>query len=307
MPPLYATPNITPPTATWTGNSSNNTKTGGTDTTVDVFYGEGGDDTLIGYAGNDWLYGGMGADYLSGGDHADTLVGGLGNDTMYGGSGNDVFLLEGASSVDSFYGGSELDIIYIKNSPGWTIFNAIQIGYMQDIEVIWDASPYETYLYAFGNLDLRTVALIEIDGITGSANADTIYGRHSTDINGNNLHGLLIKGEGGNDIIFGSTVSDTIEGGTGNDQLHGLGGNDFLTGDDGNDIFIFGNDDGLDFVNDFQDGLDRLSFVGTTASEFSDLSIVDVGSDVEISIDSTTVTLLGVSSAALSDLDFLFA
>lgn len=54
------------------------------------------------------------------------------------------------------------------------------------------------------------------------------------------IHGVEIRGEGGNDRIFGSQVRDIIYGGTGNDTIRGYGGNDLLRGESGQDWMVGG-------------------------------------------------------------------
>lgn len=66
-----------------------------------VFYGNGGNDTLIGGSGADTLYGGLGNDRLSGGIGNDILSGEAGSDLLYGGVGNDK-LYGNISGVDDF-------------------------------------------------------------------------------------------------------------------------------------------------------------------------------------------------------------
>ena len=74
---------------TVTGNSLNNTLTGGKG--ADTIYGNAGNDKISGGTGADLLYGGDGNDSLNGGDGADFLIGGAGTNTLTGGKGNDIF------------------------------------------------------------------------------------------------------------------------------------------------------------------------------------------------------------------------
>jgi predicted extracellular nuclease/uncharacterized protein YjiK len=69
----------------------------------------------------------------------------------------------------------------------------------------------------------------------------------------------LIRGNGGNNTLFGSLGSDTIYAGGGNDSVFGLGGNDILLGEAGNDQLYAG------FGNDYLDGgsgNDRIADLG---------------------------------------------
>ena len=48
--------------------------------------------------------------------------------------------------------------------------------------------------------------------------------------------------------------------GAGADTLEGGGGNDTLTGGTGADTFVFDTDDGVDAIEDFEDGTDLIRF-----------------------------------------------
>lgn len=61
-----------------------------------VFYGAGGNDTLIGGSGNDLLKGGSGNDLLMGNDGHDDLTGDPGVDTVMGGNNADVLRVDAA-------------------------------------------------------------------------------------------------------------------------------------------------------------------------------------------------------------------
>ncbi len=77
--------------------------------------------------------------------------------------------------------------------------------------------------------------------INGTANVDTLIG---TD---------------GNDTLYGLAGNDTIYGGTGDDIIFGGAGVDLLFGGAGNDIFRFNRStDGIDKINDFVTGADRI-------------------------------------------------
>jgi hypothetical protein len=69
---------------------------------------------------------------------------------------------------------------------------------------------------------------LESAAFTGGDGADYVIAAANAD------------GEGGNDIIFGSTVNQAIDGGGGNDALFGEGGADTIRGEDGNDLVVNG-------------------------------------------------------------------
>ncbi len=122
----------------------------------------------------------------------------------------------------------------------------------------------------------------------------------------------ILFGNTGNDTLWGDSGSDTLYGGQGNDWLNGgsetdvlLGdrGDDTLTGSAGGDRFDFRRGDGSDIVTDFQDGIDIIGLKeGLT---FETLTIVEVGSDTQISVnENILVTLLGVNANTISVEDF---
>jgi Ca2+-binding RTX toxin-like protein len=88
--------------------------------------------------------------------------------------------------------------------------------------------------------------------------------------------GLLLDGGAAADALAGGSGADTLAGGAGGDDLRGLGGDDVLrggTGDDGMvggagaDRFAFRRGDGVDWVEDFQPGLDRVVLEGVSPAE----------------------------------------
>jgi Ca2+-binding RTX toxin-like protein len=69
------------------------------------------------------------------------------------------------------------------------------------------------------------------DLLTGSPNADTIFGLGGNDV---------LLGLGGNDLLDGGSGEDNLDGGPGRDKLKGQKGNDVLTGGAGDDVLIGG-------------------------------------------------------------------
>ncbi len=92
-------------------------------------------------------------------------------------------------------------------------------------------------------------------GNTGAGGAKTDTDTVTIAVNPANL----IRGNGGNNTLFGSLRSDTIYGGGGNDTLFGLGGNDILLGEEGNDQLYGGL--GNDYFNG-GNGNDRITALG---------------------------------------------
>ncbi|OSM04793.1 hypothetical protein MAIT1_02886 [Magnetofaba australis IT-1] len=58
-----------------------------------------------------------------------------------------------------------------------------------------------------------------------------------------------LTGTGGDDWMMGGSGDDQLEGGAGDDIFEGGAGDDFMVGDAGNDLFIFGMNEGSDFIS----------------------------------------------------------
>ncbi|MFN0192472.1 MAG: calcium-binding protein [Aestuariivirga sp.] len=97
--------------------------------------------------------------------------------------------------------------------------------------------------FSSGTADIRTQIVDPRDGIvTGTANADTLYGHDAfgDEINGG-LGGDSAFGLAGNDQIYGGQGNDIADGGKGDDALFGGADNDTLLGGLGDDD-LYGED-----------------------------------------------------------------
>lgn len=142
---------------------------------------------------------------------ADTITGSAGNDILRGGGGNDT-LNGGAGTGDliDFRDGSAGITLTLVQSGVGTAFNTLGAG-------------------------LGTDTYSNMEGVIGTALADTLTGSSGNDI---------LRGDGGNDILNGAGGNDTLTGGTGADTL---------TGGIGNDSFVFNSAlNNVDTITDFQ-------------------------------------------------------
>jgi Ca2+-binding RTX toxin-like protein len=186
-----------------------------------------GNDTLEGGAGNDTLIGGNGDDLLVGGDDDDIIDGGVGFDTVdYSDAGGAVSVNlasgnasgQGAdllSSVERVVGSAFGDTLTGANAPDgeYQEFqggagNDLIIGssddLMEDLVDYSDATGGVTVDLVAGTASGAGVGndtLVDIDGVRGSAFADTITG-------GNNDEFEQFIGGAGNDIIDGGSGFD---------------------------------------------------------------------------------------------------
>lgn len=191
-----------------------------------------GDDILRGYAGNDTMDGGSGNDRLEGGDGNDSVLGGDGNDTLWGGNdrdtllgglGDDVFLAYASDGDNGFLGGDGTDRI-LAMVDGANVGIDGNFDATNSIEVI-DANGFANVsIYSVDAqaafLDFSGPTLIDIAGIYGESNNDTIIGSLSAD------------------VIHGGTGDDSLDGGAGADTFgieDGFGADTILGGEGGID------------------------------------------------------------------------
>lgn len=139
------------------------------------------------------------------------------------------------------------------------------------------------------------------DDLFGDEGSDTLSGGNGEDnLLGGLGNDLLIGGTGEDDLI-GGAGNDLIMGGEGRDYIQGEGGTDHLFGGTGADLFAFGPEDktkslaACDVIQDFQDGVDHMSFGGLS---YDQLNILNIGQNCIISVKSTGDYLVIISNAA---------
>jgi glycerophosphoryl diester phosphodiesterase len=125
---------------------------------------------------------------------------------------------------------------------------------------------------------------------------DLIYGGAGND---------RLGGKSGNDTLFGEIGNDRIWGDDGDDLLWGGLGNDTLTGDNqsggkGSDVFFLSLDVGIDTIEDFQLGIDRIGLVGGLNST----SLTFNGNRLEFGNEVLAI-LNGIDTANLTASDFI--
>jgi Ca2+-binding RTX toxin-like protein len=164
---------------------------------------------MWGNSGNDTMSGGNGDDIISGGKGNDVISDDLGNDTVTGNSGDDRFIA--GEGNDSYDGGSGFDTIDYSGSKRGMIVD----------------------LNAHTASGMGADSLKGVEGVLGSAFADSISG----DKNAN----VLVAGAG-------------------DDTLRGRGGADVMSGGAGRDTFTWSKTDvnAVDHITDFAKG-DRLN------------------------------------------------
>ena len=214
--------------------------------------------------------GGSGDDNIHGNGAANRLTGNGGDDTLIGVAGNDH--LFGNAGADLLNGGVRHD----RLSGG---------------------SGNDTLIGGAG--DDRLYGQNGSDSLAGGAGADSLKGGAGSD---------TLDGKGGVDTLDGGNGADLLKGGSAADRLIGGNGNDTLWGGAGADDFVYRGGWGDDVIRDFRPNLDDIDFSGMAAiKKLSDLTIADnSGGDAVISYGTNSITLDGVSSAALDAKDFIF-
>ncbi len=299
----------------------------------DTLAGNSSANDLRGGLGDDRLFGRDGHDRLWGGEGADTLDGGAGNDSLYGEGGVDTASYETATSgvavdlglvVAQFTWGSGWDLLSsIANLTGSTHGDVLRGN--TSANLISDLGG-DDWVQADGGNDTVLAGGGGADTYEGGSGADLISYADQTmsvilNLDAGTASGLglffddvldfeyaitgsgadTITGNAGNNRLESGAGNDSLVGGAGGDTLIGGAGSDRLFGGTGADRFVFGNLEGTDRVQDFEQGVDRLRFLH--AESFADLVFGAFGT---VSFGGTTVQLTGVNTALLTEADFIF-
>ncbi len=148
-------------------------------------------------------------------------------------------------------------------------------------------------------------ATLNVDAVggTGVIGADVIENQIETDVL-SSIENVIGSNDG--DVIIGSDLDNVLEGRDGDDLLSGEGGNDILIGGQGVDTFAFSVGDGIDLIQNFELGVDRIQLTDF-GSDFDVLgSITQDGRDAVLSFSSdSSVRLEGIDGSLLSDDDFI--
>jgi Ca2+-binding RTX toxin-like protein len=307
-------------------------------------FGGDGDDSITGSDGDDFVNGGRGNDVarLGGGDDTFVWNPGDGSDTVEGQGGFDTLVFNGANiseKVDITADGSR--VLFTRDVATITMD-------LNGIEQIKFAALGGSDNINVGNLAGTDVQQVAIDlGSTGgvgdgAADTVTVSGTASNDhikiagggdqvtVNGlpaqvtidhvETLDKLVVQGGAGDDIIDASGtpaggMQFILDGGEGNDVLHGGQGSDLLTGGAGADRFEFSGFNGTDTIADFQQGLDKIDFLGYggALNKFGDLAghISQIGADTHINLGGVvagagSIILQNTQMGSLSSSDFAF-
>ena len=230
----------------------------------DNVFGEGGNDALLGRAGSDYIDGGAGDDKLWGEEGDDGLVGGDGADLIYGQAGNDT--VAGGAGGDIVLGGEGDDQLHGDGGD----------------DGLWAEAGNDTVEGGEGD-----------DFVAGGSGDDWLKGGAGED---------YLAGEAGNDTLDGGAARDVLAGGDGDDRLVGGSEGDTFFGEVGADVFVI--EGGLNWVMDFEAGVDRLEVEGLTEQEFT-ARATQVGEHLHVQLDDGDLYLAGTTLAELAGHDVL--
>jgi Ca2+-binding RTX toxin-like protein len=166
-----------------------------------------GIEDLLGSPFNDSLIGNDAANYFHAGGGDDLLKGGGGADWLEGVGGNDT--LKGGGGADTLLGGVGIDTASYDGS-GAGVFVSLR----DNVAASGDAEGDRLY---------------GIENLSGSINADNLWGDDWANV----LNGMVgddtLKGFGGADTLLGNDGNDWLDGGTGADAMSGgFGGDRFV-------------------------------------------------------------------------------
>jgi len=294
-----------------TGNALDNIIAGGAGN--DVLIGGAGNDTIIGRAGADTMVGGVDSDTYEVDDLGDVVseLAGAGSDTVW-------------TSLASYTLGADLENLFFGGSGnfvgnGNALDNVIVGGAGNDAlsggaghDLIIGRAGADTMVGGVGNDTYEVTDLGDVVTELGGEGVDTVWTSLASSTLDANVENLFFGGSG-NFAGNGNGLDNILVGGAGNDVLNGGGGHDTLVGGAGNDAFVFdgagfGNDAILDFGANPGAGQDLLDVTGlaiSSATFAADVSITADGADTVVGIGVDSIRLVGVSSAAVDQTDFI--
>ena len=272
-----------------------------------------------------------GIENILGSNAGDVLTGDNGANTLRGGAGND-YLIAG-NGADLLIGGADNDVVSYETASTGVLVNlttgaGANGGVLQEIENITGSAFGDVLTGDNGANTIRggagndyIIAGNGADFLIGGADNDVVsyetattgvYANLATGVGANG--GVLqdienIVGSEFGDVLLGSAAGNTLRGGAGNDYLVGDAGSDALYGGADNDVFRFEtNNFGNDYIGDYVDNGDHISFGAAVATNFGELTILGNGTtSVTIQVVGQSIVVEGLNNITLTASDFLFS
>ena len=244
-----------------------------------------------------------------GDDGANTLVGGAGDDNVFGEGGNDASwavreTITSTAARATTGSGARRETMALVGGDG-----ADHLFGEAGNDTVAGGAGRDIVLGGEGDDQLRGDG--GDDGLWAEAGNDTVEGGEGDDfvaggsgddrLNGGAGRDYL-AGEAGNDTLDGGAARDVLAGGPGNDRLVGGSEGDTFFGEVGADVFVI--EGGLNWVMDFEAGVDRLEAEGLTEQEFT-ARATQVGEHLHVQLDDGDLYLAGTTLAELAGQDLL--
>jgi Ca2+-binding RTX toxin-like protein len=215
---------------------------------------------------------------VRGSNFSDSLFGNGSNNNLYGGLGND--LLNGAPGDDFLYGENGNDILIGGDGADW----------------LFGGANTDTANYSKNRAGV-TVSLLT------NRSSGALEGA------GDRLSSIEnLVGSNFDDVLVGNFQHNTLNGGLGSDRINGGSGNDVLIGGAGADVFVYDTASfGIDTINDFSNGFEKLDFtaLGLNYTSFIVTPDGEEGGDTLLSLGGDSIRLLNVLSTTIDQADFV--
>ena len=200
-------------------------------------------------------------------------TGNVGNNILQGNSANNTLTGLNGNDTYSFVANSALGIDTITETTTDGIDTITFNGTTVAVNVNLGVTTSQT---VNSKLKLILSANNVIENATGGTGNDRLTGNTLNNILSSGDGNDQLQGLGGDDNLWGGAGNDILNGGIGNDSLWGGLGDDVLTGGVGNDQYLFQSDSvfstslGVDYISDFEAGLDQIVLSKTTFNAITD-------------------------------------
>jgi Ca2+-binding RTX toxin-like protein len=273
--------------------------------------------TITGTGGDDHLYGGAGTDTISGGGGDDVIDGWSGSDTLDGGTGVNTVSFASA-------GGGVTVSLALQGAAQGAGTGSVTLTNFQNLTgsayadtLIGDAGANVIDGGGGGNDVLDGAGGVNTVSFASAAHGVTVSlalqgAAQVTGVGTDTLSRFQnLTGSGFADTLTGDAGANAIVGGGGADAINGGGGADTLTGGAGADTFVFTpGQAGASVITDFSaaqgDKIDLTAFSAVHSLGGLAGHIAQSGPDAVITLDTSSVTLSGVTASSLTAARFLF-